>query len=248
VVRELRRAFVTSALVLTLSGRAVADSIVTTITPDNIAKHDLELEIDCPGADGNYRFSFTAPSTLPSVWQTRDYRNDETGSEIRGGTEIPTHVGSAGRRDWSLQVRPEDVAGTYVVIPTGGARLGADALGVDLGSFVGLCDESDPAYLGSWGLEGVDPESGVRVYARIAALAGDRDGYRFEPDGSLEVRGPTWFGTPPFTFFNSSGSWEEDEKHALRLSYEVAREPRELRLVILSVSADEMRCRLEEIP
>lgn len=111
-------------------------------------------------------------------------------------------------------------------------------------------DSSDPvspgqlSFEGAWGLESIEPESGIRVYAKLGELSGNQDGYQFEQDGSLLVRNAGWCGTPPLTYSNFEGSWLEEEYNCLVLEYPHWEEAQNFRMEILSVLGDEMRCRV----
>lgn len=100
----------------------------------------------------------------------------------------------------------------------------------------------DPSISGAWGLQSVDDESGTRVYTRLEALTGDRDGYCFGPAGLLLIRDAGWCGTPPLSFSNHEGSWTRESEFVLVLSDQGWDAIRSCRLTILSLGEAELRC------
>ena len=102
----------------------------------------------------------------------------------------------------------------------------------------------DPSVLGAWGLNSIDDESGIRVYAKLESLGGDQDGYMFEPDGFLLVRNAGWCGTPPLSYANFEGSWTEEQDGHLILTYSNWEAMQDYRLEILDLRENELRCRL----
>lgn len=98
---------------------------------------------------------------------------------------------------------------------------------------------------GSWGLASFDSETGIRVYSKLDALEGDQDGYLFEAGGKLMVRNFGWCATPPLSYANFAGSWVEETKNNLVLSYSHLGEMRDFRLTIVFLGDEEMRCRVD---
>ena len=115
------------------------------------------------------------------------------------------------------------------------------------------CSSSDPAspqapaFSGAWGLDSIGPESDIRVYSKLDALAGDQVGYMFGSGGTLMVRSAGWCGTPPLSYSNFEGTWIEEQRNNLVLTYSQWDGMHEFRLVILSLSEDEMRCRVDVV-
>jgi hypothetical protein len=105
----------------------------------------------------------------------------------------------------------------------------------------------DPTFAGAWGFQSVDAESGIRVYSRLDSLTGDQVGYFFGPDGFLLIRNSGWCGTPPLSYSNLEGTWEEEHENNLLLKYPRWDWIRDSRLVIISLSAQEMRCRVDDV-
>jgi hypothetical protein len=96
--------------------------------------------------------------------------------------------------------------------------------------------------VGVWIFEN-ETEDGTRTYTRAAALAGDRNGYEFGGHGGLKVRTSGWCGTPPLTWANLDGLWEEVDPGLVKIRHAWRGTPRQYELEIISVSARRLTCR-----
>lgn len=96
--------------------------------------------------------------------------------------------------------------------------------------------------VGVWVFED-ETDDGAKIYTRAAALSGDRTGYEFGSHGGLKVRTPGWCGTPPLTWANLDGLWEEVDPGLLEIRHAWRGSPREYQLEIISVGARRLTCR-----
>jgi len=98
------------------------------------------------------------------------------------------------------------------------------------------------ALVGVWVFEG-QAENGAKVYMRAAALSGDRSGYEFGKHGGLKVRAAGWCGTPPLSWSNLDGFWNQVGDRLLEIHHAWRGEPREYQLEIISLSPRRLTCR-----
>ncbi len=106
---------------------------------------------------------------------------------------------------------------------------------------------ASPSIYGAWGAESFDPDSGVLIYTRLESLTGNRGGYEFGLRGSLLVRNFGWCGTPPYSYANFEGAWQQEQDHVLTLSYFELFDIQDFRLEILELTASELHFRLERV-
>lgn len=102
--------------------------------------------------------------------------------------------------------------------------------------------ESHGSLVGVWVFED-ETDDGAKVYTRAAALSGERSGYEFGLHGGLKVRTAGWCGTPPLTWANLDGLWDEVDPGLLKIRHAWRGAPRQFELEIISVSARRLTCR-----
>ena len=96
--------------------------------------------------------------------------------------------------------------------------------------------------VGVWVFE-AETENGAKVYSRAAALSGERSGFEFGQHGGLKVRTAGWCGTPPLTWANLDGLWDEVAPGLLKICHAWRGAPRQFELEIISVDARRLTCR-----
>lgn len=99
------------------------------------------------------------------------------------------------------------------------------------------------ALVGVWVFES-ETESGAKVYTRAAALTGDRPGYEFQEHGGLKVRTSGWCGTPPLSWSNLEGLWDQVEERLLEIRHSWRGGPQEYQLEIISLGPRRLTCRV----
>jgi len=93
----------------------------------------------------------------------------------------------------------------------------------------------------TWVQAGWDTDTQAIVYKRTDELAGEVVGYAFRDDGALVYRSFGWCATPPLTFFDVAGSWDQPDAAHLHVVYPGAIPDGELHYEILLLTADELR-------
>ena len=106
--------------------------------------------------------------------------------------------------------------------------------------------ELQASLVGVWIFEN-ETDDGAKVYTRAAALAGNRSGYEFGEHGGLKVRTAGWCGTPPVTWSNLDGLWDQVDDRLLEIRHPWRGEPRQFRLEVISLGARRLTCR-EQTP
>jgi len=96
--------------------------------------------------------------------------------------------------------------------------------------------------VGVWVFES-ETGDGVKIYTRAAALSGQRSGYEFGEHGGLKVRTAGWCGTPPVTWSNLDGLWDQVDDRLLKIRHAWRGAPREFQLEIISLGARRLTCR-----
>jgi hypothetical protein len=96
--------------------------------------------------------------------------------------------------------------------------------------------------VGVWVFEG-ETRDGAKVYTRAAALSGDRSGYEFQEHGGLKVRTSGWCGTPPLTWSNLDGLWDQVDDRLVEIRHSWHGSPREYQLEIISLGPRRLTCR-----
>jgi hypothetical protein len=97
--------------------------------------------------------------------------------------------------------------------------------------------------VGVWILES-ETDGGAQIYTRAPALSGRRAGYEFKEHGGLKVRTAGWRGTPPVTYANLEGLWDQVGDKLLDIRHAWRGQPREYQLEIISLSPHRLTCRL----
>jgi len=100
-------------------------------------------------------------------------------------------------------------------------------LGLALAALVfGACDDAaapppPPPDLAetAWIQESWDDEDQALVFRRTDDLSGEVVGYAFGGDGSLVYRSFGWCATPPLTYFDQEGTWQQLDATHVRLDY-----------------------------
>ena len=98
------------------------------------------------------------------------------------------------------------------------------------------------ALTGVWVFES-ETDDGTKNYTRAAALSGNRSGYEFGEHGGLKVRASGWCGTPPVTWSNLEGLWDQVDDRLLEIRHTWRGAPREYQLQIISISPRRLTCR-----
>jgi hypothetical protein len=127
----------------------------------------------------------------------------------------------------------------------------ATILGLILVMLLAACtstSEPDPgpqpqgSLVGVWVFED-ETDDGAKVYTRAAALSGGRSGYEFGEHGGLKVRTTGWCATPPLTWANLDGLWDEVDPGLLKIRHAWRGAPRQFELEIISVNGRRLTCR-----
>ena len=101
--------------------------------------------------------------------------------------------------------------------------------------------------VGVWVFEEMT-EDGATVYARAAALSGERKGYEFGEHGGLKVRTSGWCLTPPLTWANVEGLWQQADGRQVDIRHAARGGTREYQLEIISINSRRMTCRQKTDP
>lgn len=108
-------------------------------------------------------------------------------------------------------------------------------------------DTTSPAatgYIGAWAFGAYEDATGMETYRRVDALDGDRAGIEFRRDGVAVKRTHGWCGTPPRSYFNVAGIWEEVAPSTVRTEIDEGLGPAGMRWEIASVIGDLMQVRV----
>ena len=103
------------------------------------------------------------------------------------------------------------------------------------------------AYTGAWGLASGISSTGVLVYDRLDVFAETSRGYLFEPGGMLWVRSLEYVGGDFPSSIEYEGTWTEKDDRNLLLYHSYSGPQRVFQLVILSITDQQMRCRVTEV-
>ena len=95
----------------------------------------------------------------------------------------------------------------------------------------------------AWVQAGWDDAAQALVFRRTDALAGDVVGYAFGEDGALVYRSFGWCATPPLTFFDIEGTWEELEADRIRVTHALALPEGTICYEIVACTASELKLR-----
>ena len=95
---------------------------------------------------------------------------------------------------------------------------------------------------GVWVFEG-ETDNGAKIFRKAAALAGDHEGFEFREHGGLKVRTSGWCGTPPLTWSNLEGLWDQVDERLLKIRHAWRGQPREYQLEIIALSPRRLTCR-----
>ena len=74
------------------------------------------------------------------------------------------------------------------------------------------------ALAGVWVFESED-DGGAKVYTGAPALSGNRAGFEFGEHGGLKVRTSGWRGTPPVSYSNLEGIWDQVDERLLEIHH-----------------------------
>ena len=95
----------------------------------------------------------------------------------------------------------------------------------------------------AWVQAGWDDGAQALVFRRTETLAGEVVGYAFGEDSALVYRSFGWCATPPLTYFDVEGSWEELDATRIRVTHALVLPAGTVCYEIVACTADELKLR-----